>query len=511
MGNQSPKGPVTGNIDFSTGAKTVSSTSGIGVGYKARGDSPLAQAVEGAFKPLVSLVPMVIKSGKKAEYERLYGKLTTKLYEARVSGKNRAIRFDIKNDFGKAEIAANPGSMGIVHDVLRNVDVMQTKDIKYGGQSFVADDKGNILGRNEQPARIRAVDYHANNVTNMMQKYPRFSAATETGIYNKLNITDKATEQMWGGTASLQSQAVIEVDNVLEKIVASSIPASVINIDSIKELKNRNKEDFLSAYSRARGELLPPALVDEMGKSNSKVSLAAAEQALSSLQLDIHERIAKSDGLFFEGTGYGIKDLNTMFKNDRKEFKEKLEWVTEAGSELGTANTRLKLLASARELRVQFDKLEYLEGLKSGSPMERVLYENIIKGGVGVWTNLAQVAELFASDGDPYGVAAVREAFGGHTASMGNAHYETLRMYEKDPDTWGGNPEKMLKTLAPILKGTAGLFNDTKRNEIIRISRKYAKALKENFPNLSEEVDNGVNNYEDVMKRAIEKWKRGIK
>ena len=84
-------------------------------------------------------------------------------------------------------------------------------------------------------------------------------------------------------------------------------------------------------------------------------------------------------------------------------------------------------------------------------------------------------------------------------------------MYEKDPDTWGGNPEKMLKTLAPILKGTAGLFNDTKRNEIIRISRKYAKALKENFPNLSEEVDNGVNNYEDVMKRAIEKWKRGIK
>ena len=145
---------LTGNIDFSTGAKTVSSTSGIGVGYKARGDSPLAQAVEGAFKPLVSLVPMVIKSGKKAEYERLYGKLTTKLYEARVSGKNRAIRFNIKNDFGKAEIAANPGSMGIVHDVLRNVDVMQTKDIKYGGQSFVADDKGNILGRNEQPARL---------------------------------------------------------------------------------------------------------------------------------------------------------------------------------------------------------------------------------------------------------------------------------------------------------------------------------------------------------------------
>ena len=516
MASQSTKGPVTGNVDFSTGAKTVSRTGGVGGGYKARGDSPLAQAVEGAFKPLVSLVPMLIKSGKKAEYEKLFSKLTTKLYDARISGKNRAIRFDIKNDFGKAEIAANPDNRSIVNDVLRNVDVMQTKDIKYGGQSFVADDKGNILGRNEQPARLRAVDSNANNITNMMEKYPRFSKSTETGIYNKLNITDKATEEMWGGTASLQSQAVIEVDNTLEKIVASSIPASVINIESIKELKNRNKEDFLSAYSRAKGELLPPALVDEMGKSSSKVSLAAAEQSLSSLQLDIQERIAKSDGLFYEGTGYSIKDLNTMFENDRKEFREKLEWVTGPGSELGTANTRITNVTNAQKYRYLFDKFNYLEKLKTGTPMQKLLFENIMKGDLGVFSNIANAGELFKNSNDPAGIRAIIDGMSDHDERTGDALLKTLQMAEQTPKMWeASSTYEMFSLFSGLLRGTPGLFNDNKRDEAIRIARKYTKFLKERDGDGDAEgaktLEKVTDNYEVTMNRGIDLLKLGLK
>jgi|10_taG_2_1085330.scaffolds.fasta_scaffold08697_3 hypothetical protein len=508
---------LTGNIDFSTSAKTVSRTGGVGGGYKARGDSPLAQAVEGAFKPLVSLVPMIIKSGKKAEYERLYSKLNNQLYDARVSGKNKAIRAGIKNEFGKTEISANPSNRGLVNDVLRNIQVMQTKDVKYGGQTFVADSDGNILGRGkEQPARLRAVDYHANNVTNMMEKYPRFSKSTETGIYNKLNITDKATEQMWGGTASLQSQSVIEVDNVLERIVASSIPASVINTESIDQLKTRNKEDFLSAYSRARGELLPPALIDEMGKPDSKVSLAAAEQALSSLQLDIHERIAKSDGLFFEGTGYGVKDLNTMFENDRKEFKEKLEWVTGAGSKRGTANTRLALVTNAQKLRYLFNKFNYLEKLKTGNPMQKLLYDHIIEGDLGVFSNIAAAGELFKNSNDPAGTRAIMDGLSNHAERTGDALLKTLQMAEQTPKMWeASSTYKMFSLFSGLLRGSPGLFNDNRRDESIRIARKYAKFLKERDgdgdANASETLEKVVNNYEETMTRAVGLLKLGLK
>jgi hypothetical protein len=73
----------------------------------------------------------------------------------------------------------------------------------------------------------------------------------------------------------------------------------------------------------------------------------------------------------------------------------------------------------------------------------------------------------------------------------------------------------MFSLFSGLLRGSPGLFNDNRRDESIRIARKYAKFLKERDgdgdANASETLEKVVNNYEETMTRAVGLLKLGLK